>query len=632
MVLCKFWQQGTCRNGSNCRFEHPSANANPFGANNNRFSAFGNGGTNNASGRSNDASSQYKITKDGLKTDLADERPTWILSCYGPGRDAPKQLFGGYPREQSLEEIMVLMKSSSNQQQTMQEIEGLYTQAQQQIQTTLQDLDGAVQFIIAGENEHPNRNDICKQHTREGGTNGTFARDAVQTGFSANPLTAASTTNQNPFSSNTQANPFGGGGGSTTPAFGQPATLGQKSNPFGSAQPSAFGQPSQMGAASPAFGQPSQMGSAAPAFGQSSQLGAKAPAFGQASQMGGAAPAFGQASTLGQKPNPFGSGATSSSPSPFAQAGGSAFGQPSAIGQRQSSFGTAGASSPSPFGQAAGGNTSSASPFGQAAGTNPLSSNPFGQAAGANTSNVSPFGQAAGSTSSPFGQAASAGSNPFGQAPSASNDQAMDAAPTEPATTNPFGQPSNSGFGTAANNVFGQKPSGFGAATSNPFGQAQQPQAQMQPQAQNQAAGSDKASPYPPGSAKQHPPVEAYVKKEMNGRITAFNNQPVVYKWKVDARYQDQQPPPPPPHPNGNVRGQPTRPDPPVPGVRNPDGTWRKIFCPDGPPRYNKDTEPEPSEYTDAVKAVYVKMAATGIFEGDMPEVPPMREECAWVL
>lgn len=33
------------------------------------------------------------------------ELPTWILSCYGPGKDAPEQLFGGYPREQSFEEI-----------------------------------------------------------------------------------------------------------------------------------------------------------------------------------------------------------------------------------------------------------------------------------------------------------------------------------------------------------------------------------------------------------------------------------------------------------------------------------------------------------------------------------------------
>ena len=48
----------------------------------------------------------YNLSKDGLEKDLTEpERPTWILSAYGPGRDAPDQLFGGYPIEQSFEEI-----------------------------------------------------------------------------------------------------------------------------------------------------------------------------------------------------------------------------------------------------------------------------------------------------------------------------------------------------------------------------------------------------------------------------------------------------------------------------------------------------------------------------------------------
>ena len=32
-------------------------------------------------------------------------RPDWVFSCYGPGRNAPKQLFGGPQREQSFEEL-----------------------------------------------------------------------------------------------------------------------------------------------------------------------------------------------------------------------------------------------------------------------------------------------------------------------------------------------------------------------------------------------------------------------------------------------------------------------------------------------------------------------------------------------
>lgn len=47
----------------------------------------------------------YGLSKEAIEKDLTGEAPTWILSCYGPGRDAPEQLFGGYPREQSTEEI-----------------------------------------------------------------------------------------------------------------------------------------------------------------------------------------------------------------------------------------------------------------------------------------------------------------------------------------------------------------------------------------------------------------------------------------------------------------------------------------------------------------------------------------------
>lgn len=47
----------------------------------------------------------YSLSKDTIEKDLREEAPQWILSCYGPGRDAPEQLFGGYPREQSTDEI-----------------------------------------------------------------------------------------------------------------------------------------------------------------------------------------------------------------------------------------------------------------------------------------------------------------------------------------------------------------------------------------------------------------------------------------------------------------------------------------------------------------------------------------------
>lgn len=53
----------------------------------------------------NTLSDKYFIKLDSIEADLTTETPTWILSAYAPGRDAPDQLFGGYPREQSFEEM-----------------------------------------------------------------------------------------------------------------------------------------------------------------------------------------------------------------------------------------------------------------------------------------------------------------------------------------------------------------------------------------------------------------------------------------------------------------------------------------------------------------------------------------------
>lgn len=438
----------------------------------------------------------------------------------------------------------------------------LHNQAEQQINTILGNLDGAIEFIVAAENHHPNRLDVCKQGSIGGGTSGAFA---------SNPLNSNSNVNQNPFSAGQSNNQFGGGGGGgAAPAFGQPSTMGQKPNPFGSATTSQFGQPSQMGAAGPAFGQPSQMG-------------ASAPAFGQPSQMGASGPAFGQPSTMGQRPNPF--AAAAAGPSGFAQTAQSAFGQPSTLGQK-----------PNPFGAPA---TSSASPFG-AQSSAPSGAIPFGQA------------QAANSTASAFGQPAA--SNPFAQ-PAASKDLSMDTSAPEPAPSNPFGQPqnSNNNSGTQPNNPFGQPAGGFAQAAANPFASAAAA-AQTRP-----APAQSNTGPYAPGSTKQHPPPESYISKTMNGQLTVFQGQPVTYKWKVNDRYQDAAP-------------QDTPTGPPVPGIRKPDGSWRKILFPAGPPPYNKDTEPDPAEYNATVKAAYAQMAATGRFDGGIPEVPPMREDCVWLF
>lgn len=83
---------------ANCKFEHPTnrPSGNPFAPLQNSFQ-------NNNNPRGNSAADYY-LTRDAIQKDLQEERPEWILSAYGPGRDAPEQLWGGI-LEQSPEEM-----------------------------------------------------------------------------------------------------------------------------------------------------------------------------------------------------------------------------------------------------------------------------------------------------------------------------------------------------------------------------------------------------------------------------------------------------------------------------------------------------------------------------------------------
>lgn len=47
---------------------------------------------------------RFHLSREDIKADLTDQRPTYPLSCYGPGRDAPRQLIEG-PVEISPEEL-----------------------------------------------------------------------------------------------------------------------------------------------------------------------------------------------------------------------------------------------------------------------------------------------------------------------------------------------------------------------------------------------------------------------------------------------------------------------------------------------------------------------------------------------
>ncbi|KAI2927822.1 hypothetical protein CBS63078_1927 [Aspergillus niger] len=406
MVVCTYFQQGRCRFGDRCKNEHPSQQTLSSG---NRFGALAGGGF-GGRGAQTQQSADYGITTTDIKADLTagKGRPEWIFSCYGPGRNAPRQLFGGTSRERSFEELRLRhyeAAAAGNADQAVQEAQALYAEALKQMDVILNDLNGAVKYVVDGINEHPNRIDIV-----EGKTGPTSTQAPSAFGQPSQP---------------SQPSPFGQPAApSSAPAFGQPSGLG--SQPFG--KPSAFGQPSALGQTSglgqaSGFGQPSALGQGS-AFGQPSGLGGQ-PAFGK--------PAFGQPS--------FGQPST----------GQSSFGQPSSLGT--SAFGTPGAASPfsqisapsqqpSGFGQSAG----QASPFAQVGSQTPAASSGFGQPS---TTQPVGFGQPS-QTASPFGQPQQQQqqqppSNPFGQ-PSTAPAPSPFGAPSQPAAPSGFGQPA-SGFG-----------------------------------------------------------------------------------------------------------------------------------------------------------------------------------------
>jgi nucleoporin NUP42 len=440
------------------------------------------------------------------------------------------------------------------------------------MQNSASNIDGAIRFVIDAGQKHPNRIDICNQNSLPGGTRGEFA-------VGKRPISSVQSGN-NAFGApaqQAQPNPFGGGGAASTP-FGQPSALGQRANPFGTP---AFGQPSQP---TSAFGKPSQPTTA---FGQPSQ---PTSAFGQPSQMGGGgASAFGQPSALGQRANPFGTPAFGQ---PAQPSGGNAFGQPSALGQKPNPFATQ-ASNPNPFGQGPGVNATPASnPFGQNPQGDNTQPNPFGQPSRPTPQppNPNPFGQPAGQ---PAGQAAP---NPFGQ-------------PSQPQANapNPFAQNAPLTKGFASSSMDTSVTNHSQATSVNSFQQTQNSGGLSSAATTNLgmqnplSAGTTSGSgPYPPESSKQHPPAESYSSRGPGGRLTMWKGKPVTYKGDL-------------------------------PGIRNFDGSWNRIWCPDGPPGYYKDTEMPKEDYDQKAMVQWEPFLQAGQFkEGVMPDLPPQREFCLW--
>ncbi|TQS34105.1 hypothetical protein Golomagni_05525 [Golovinomyces magnicellulatus] len=257
--ICKFWQLNQCKFGVACRFDHPvndssrQQHKNPFAVLQNK--------TNTDSRKANQSYHEqattdqkcFTIDKNVIINDLTVEKPQWVLSAYCPGRNLPAQLFGGYPREQSFEEIRLLhyMASPDPQklEQTILSTEKLIKDSEQQIQHSLQNIDDAIKYLMEAANYHPNRVDICRQSELgrvHSAPTITKNSNPFQVTPNQNSLTIQS--DQKPFiSSSTFGKPSAqvfGAPTTSTGIFGQPSTLGQRSNPFAAAN-SNFGAPSQ---------------------------------------------------------------------------------------------------------------------------------------------------------------------------------------------------------------------------------------------------------------------------------------------------------------------------------------------------------------------------------------------------
>ncbi|EGD94455.1 hypothetical protein TESG_01971 [Trichophyton tonsurans CBS 112818] len=302
MAICTYYQQGRCKFGDRCAYEHPK-NQGQFGfTTGNRFGVLQSGGNKPGSGFGGDKQDpreKYSLTAADIKNDLTDGqgRPQWIFSAYGPGRNAPVQLFGGPEREQSFEEMRALHYAAvaeGKPQEAIQNANNLFAATEAQMKNIISNLDAAIQYVIDGENQHPNRHDIVNGKITAISSSNTQPNPFPQQSQSQNPVQPSPFGGSNPSQQS-------GGLGST---FGKPTMLGQQ-------------QPQQPAFGTPSFGTPSL---GAPAFG--------APSFGQPSAMGSSP--FGQvaASAKQQQSNPFGKPAAS----PFSQAAQTTnpFGQPQA--------------------------------------------------------------------------------------------------------------------------------------------------------------------------------------------------------------------------------------------------------------------------------------------------------------
>lgn len=274
------------------------------------------------------------------------------------------------------------LRALGNQQQAVTEAQELVNNAERQVWVALNDIDGAIKYIVDGEKQHPNRHDVVKaredavpQQPQLGGNNYPNFTPGQSPAFS------------NQSSGTSFARPTTSFGKPSAPSssFGQPSSLGPPKSLFGQ-QTSAFGQPAAL--SQPSGGSLSQAPSSVSAFGQPIKQSPFGRVQGGFPVAGTSEPSQPPVSAFVQQPNPFGQAVPPKPSNPFGQPSSidnsssnqNAFDKP-LLQQPVSTFGQPTNVKPNPFASAGSDRNPTAS--GQLAGaakifnqSNPLTSQP----------------------------------------------------------------------------------------------------------------------------------------------------------------------------------------------------------------------------------------------------------------